>query len=72
MLIDLNAVPPSGLEGVEPLDNGREVDGLVQFGALGVGRLKMKIHRAALMQLFEANDQVLDAEQVFEIAKRLA
>jgi len=24
------------------------------------------------MQLFEANDQVLDAEEVFEIAKRLA
>jgi hypothetical protein len=72
LLIDLNAVPPSGLEGVEPPDYGREVDGLVQYGALGVGRLKMKIHRAALQQLFEANDQVLDAEEVFEIAKRLA
>jgi len=72
LLIDLNAVPPSGLEGVEPPDYGREVDGLVQYGALGVGRLKMKIHKAAVQQLFQANDQVLDAEEVFEIAKRLA
>ena len=72
LLIDLNAVPPSGLEGVEPPDAGREVDGLVQYGALGVGRLKMKIHKAAIQQLFQANDQVLDAEEVFEIAKRLA
>jgi len=72
LLIDLNAVPPSGLEGVEPPDAGREVDGLVQYGALGVGKFKMRIHRAALVQLFQANDQILDAEEVFEIAKRLA
>lgn len=72
LLIDLNAVPPSGLEGVEPPDAGREVDGYFQYGAMGIGRLKMKIHKAALQQLFEANDQVLDAEEIFEIAKRLA
>jgi methylenetetrahydrofolate/methylenetetrahydromethanopterin dehydrogenase (NADP+) len=72
LLIDLNAVPPSGLEGVEATDYNREVDGLFQYGAIGVGRLKMKIHKAALRQLFEANDQVLDAEEIFEIAKRLA
>ena len=38
------------------------VNGLV---ALGVGATKMKLHRAAIARLFECNDQVLDAEEVF-------
>jgi hypothetical protein len=31
----------------------------------------MKIHKAAIERLFTANDQVLDAEQLFEIGKSL-
>ncbi len=72
VLIDLNAVPPSGIEGVEAMDFGREYLGAVQFGALGVGRLKMKIHRAAIQQLFAANDQNLDAEEILALAQRLS
>lgn len=71
VLVDLNAVPPSGIEGVEPTDNRRLVDGLVQFGALGVGGTKMKIHKAAVARLFEANDLVLDAEQIYDLGQRL-
>ena len=29
----------------------------------------MKIHKAAVARLFESNDQVLDAEQVYALAK---
>jgi len=47
-------------------------DGIVSFGALGVGGLKMKIHRAAIARLFESNDQVLDAESIFELAEGVA
>lgn len=64
VLIDLNAVPPTGIHGVEVTDNGREALGIHHYGALGIGGLKMKIHKAAIASLFEANDRVLDAEEV--------
>ena len=31
--------------------------------------LKMKIHKACLARLFEVNDAVLDAEEIFELQK---
>ena len=67
--VDLNAVPPLGVEGVEAGDKGKDRDGVVGYGALGVGDLKMKVHRAAVARLFESNDQVLDAEQVYTLAQ---
>ena len=66
--IDLNAVPPMGIEGIEPAAKAAELDGVLVYGALGVGGSKMKIHRAAIERLFTANDQILDAEEVYEIA----
>ncbi|MBM4088227.1 MAG: bifunctional NADP-dependent methylenetetrahydromethanopterin dehydrogenase/methylenetetrahydrofolate dehydrogenase [Planctomycetes bacterium] len=69
--IDLNAVPPAGITGIDPMDNGVLRRGVACYGAIGVGGLKMKIHKAALRALFEANDRVLDAEQVFEIGRAL-
>jgi hypothetical protein len=67
--VDLNAVPPLGIEGVEAGDKGKDRDGVLGYGALGVGDLKMKVHRAAVARLFESNDQVLDAEQVYALAQ---
>jgi methylenetetrahydrofolate/methylenetetrahydromethanopterin dehydrogenase (NADP+) len=66
--IDLNAVPPLGIEGIEAADRGRSLDGIVAFGAIGVGGLKMTIHKRAIQWLFESNDLVLDAEEVLELA----
>jgi hypothetical protein len=68
---DLNAVPPLGIEGIEVTDNGTVRDGVPVFGALGVGGLKMKIHKACIARLFERNDVVLDVESIAEIAKEL-
>jgi hypothetical protein len=65
---DLNAVPPLGIEGVEVTDNAVEREGATVFGALGVGNLKMKIHRACIARLFERNDLVLDAETIADVA----
>ncbi|HKI35253.1 MAG TPA: NAD(P)-dependent methylenetetrahydromethanopterin dehydrogenase [Gemmataceae bacterium] len=67
--IDLNAVPPLGIEGVEVSDKGKEGDGAVCYGAVGVGETKMKVHKAAVARLFESNDQVLDAEEVYALAQ---
>jgi hypothetical protein len=66
--IDLNAVPPLGIEGVEVMDKAKERDGILCYGAVGIGGTKMKIHKAAIAKLFENNSQVLDAEDVYQIA----
>jgi hypothetical protein len=70
--VDLNAAPPLGIEGVEANDNGAKRDGVTVFGALGVGGLKMKIHKQCITRLFETNDAVLDAEAIFDIARTVA
>jgi hypothetical protein len=69
--IDLNAVPPLGIEGVEVTDRSQTRDGVVCYGAVGVGDTKMKIHRAAVARLFERNDQVLDADEVYALGEAL-
>jgi threonine dehydrogenase-like Zn-dependent dehydrogenase len=69
--IDLNAVPPVGIEGIEIFDKAVHRDNTVCYGAIGIGGTKMKIHRAAIGQLFEKNDQVLDAEEIYDLALRL-
>src|SRR5581483_8792600 len=50
--IDLNGVPPPGIEGVELVDKGADRGGVVCYGALGVGGTKMDIHRAAIAKMF--------------------
>jgi len=69
--IDLNAVPPLGIEGVKATDKGATLDGVRVWGALGVGGTKMKIHRRALQDLFKSNDKILDAEEVLAIGRAL-
>ncbi|MFQ3592764.1 MAG: NAD(P)-dependent methylenetetrahydromethanopterin dehydrogenase [Gemmataceae bacterium] len=71
MLIDLNAVPPLGIEGVEATDKDTQRDGIVCYGALGVGDTKMKLHRRAIAALFERNDAVLDAREVYALGESL-
>jgi hypothetical protein len=69
--IDLNAVPPAGIAGIDVMDKAKERDGVVCYGAIGVGGTKMKIHKAAIQKLFSANDLVMDAEEVYAIGKEL-
>ena len=69
--IDLNAVPPEGIGGVNVMDTAKEVDGQIVYGAIGVGGTKMKIHKAAIRQIFSTNDCILDAEEIFEIGLNL-
>lgn len=71
LVIDLNAAPPHGVGGIEIADRGAIRGGQTLYGALGVGGLKMKTHKAAIRQLFATCDAVLDAAEVFAIAKRV-
>ncbi len=69
--IDLNAVPPAGIGGVAPQDKATEHDGQFCYGAIGVGGLKMKLHKAAIHRLFETNDAVLDAEEIYQLGSKI-
>jgi hypothetical protein len=69
--IDLNAVPPLGIEGIDVSDKAKERDGLIGYGAVGVGGTKMKIHKAAIGRLFEDNKQFMDAEEVYALGQGL-
>ena len=68
-LADVNAVPPLGIGGIEATDKGVEREGKRVFGALGIGSLKMKVHRACVAQLFERNDAVIDLENIYGVAR---
>ena len=69
--VDLNAVPPLGIEGIEVNDTGVTRNGVVVFGAFGIGNFKTKLHKACVARLFTRNDLVLDAEVIAEIAREL-
>ena len=72
--VDLNAVPPVGIAGLAVADRAKPIGNgnAVGYGAIAVGGLKMKAHRAAVQSLFEQNDRVLDCVEVFEITKSIA
>ncbi len=70
--IDLNAVPPTGISDIGVTDKAAEKHGTICYGAIGVGGTKMKVHRKAIASLFEANDHVLDTEQIYALALQVA
>jgi hypothetical protein len=72
LIADVNAQPPLGVEGLEATDKGKERHGKTVFGALGIGGLKLKLHRALIGKLFESQDQVFDAEEIYAAAKEMA
>ena len=69
--IDLNGVPPAGIEGIDLFDAAADRGGTICYGAIGVGNTKMKVHRAAIAKLFTANNLVLDAEAIYELALQM-
>jgi hypothetical protein len=71
LAIDLNAVPPAGIGGIGPQDKAVEKDGQICYGAIGAGGIKMKLHKAAIRRLFESNDVILDAEEIYSLGGEL-
>jgi hypothetical protein len=71
LVADANASPPAGIAGVGLSDRGANSDGKILFGALGFGALKLALHRACISRLFEQNDLLLDAEEIYGIAKQM-
>jgi hypothetical protein len=65
--IDLNAIPPWGVTGVEVDDDGAERQGVLCYGAQGIRGMKMKLHKLALHLMFQQNDRVFDAPALYEL-----
>ncbi len=71
LVADANATPPAGIEGVDMMDRGTQRHGALVFGAIGFGTLKLALHRACVGKLFQQNDLVLDATEIYAIAKEM-
>ena len=72
MIADANATPPVGIGGTDMMDKGTIRNGKIIWGAIGFGTLKLALHRACIAKLFEDNKVVLDAENIFALAKEMA
>lgn len=71
VLVDLNAVPPAGLFGVNATDDGTEVGQRFAYGALAVGNLKMKLHREMIRQCFESNQHHFGLLEIQKLSRTL-
>ncbi|MDQ2104097.1 NAD(P)-dependent methylenetetrahydromethanopterin dehydrogenase [Azospirillum isscasi] len=72
---DINAVPPSGIEGVGAKDDGTPLPGGrgVGIGALAVGNVKFRVQHALLKRLAEAEKaEYLDFRDAYDAARRIA
>lgn len=72
LIADANTMPPLGIGGTDMMDKGVERHGKIIWGAIGFGAFKLALHRACIAKLFEDNKQVLDAENIFALAKEMA
>lgn len=72
---DINAVPPSGIEGVAAQDDGTPLPGGrgVGIGALAVGGVKFRVQHALLQRMADADTAVyLDFRDAYDAARDIA
>ena len=72
IVVDYNAQPPLGIGGIDAMDKAKERHGKLAIGALGLGGLKLKLHRTLIGKLFESADQAYDADEIYALAKEMA
>ena len=71
VLADVGTARILGFEGIDMMDNNTERFGKRIFGGIGIGALKLRLHRACISRLFESNELVLDANEVYNTATSL-
>ena len=70
---DINAVPPLGVEGLKPTDDGVEfLPGIWGIGALAIGPFKSQIEAELFKRAVESSKGILDYKVAYEIAKSIA
>jgi len=73
---DINAVPPSGIVGLDAFDNGKPLpgstSGAVGLGALAIGNIKYKTQSRLLKEMIESDKPVfIHFEHAFEVAREI-
>ncbi len=72
VLLDVNAVPPLGIEGIKLNDNMREMEpGIYVIGAITVGGLKHKLEKEILRQARSSGDKTYDYNVALQLARKL-
>ena len=71
LIADVGTSKILGFEGIDVMDKDTERYGKRIFGGIGIGALKLKLHRACIGKLFESNDNVLDADAIYKIAQTM-
>ncbi|MGH6867012.1 MAG: NAD(P)-dependent methylenetetrahydromethanopterin dehydrogenase [Methyloceanibacter sp.] len=72
---DVNAVPPSGIEGVGVKDNGTAIPGTkaVGIGALAIGNVKYKTEAGLFKMMIDSEKPIyLDFRDAYALAQKLA
>ncbi|WP_336739589.1 NAD(P)-dependent methylenetetrahydromethanopterin dehydrogenase [Aureimonas altamirensis] len=71
---DVNAVPPAGIEGIDPFDDGKPIEGTkaVGIGALAIGNIKYKTESGLFKRMIESDTPLaLDFRDAFAFARQL-
>lgn len=74
VVADVNAVPPSGIEGVELFDRGRIIDrtNVASVGPLAIGDIKYKTQAALFRSMLSSSESLmLDFTHAFARARKL-
>jgi len=76
VVADVNAVPPSGIAGLDPFDNGEEIanspSGAVAVGALAIGNVKYQTQNRLLKKMINSEEPLfLHFEHAFEVAREV-
>jgi methylene-tetrahydromethanopterin dehydrogenase len=75
VVADVNAVPPTGVEGLDVMGNGVEITphGTLGIGALAVGNIKYKTEFGLFQKMIEAAKPVtFDFRDAFQLARELS
>jgi len=73
ILVDINLVPPYGVEGMKPEYNNKEISpGIFGIGALGIGQIKYKIEREIFKEAaITKGKKIFDYNIAFEFANKI-
>jgi methylene-tetrahydromethanopterin dehydrogenase len=72
VLVDINAVPPFGVEGIELKDDMREMaPGIFTIGALAVGDLKHKLEKEILREARSNGKEIYNYNIALPLARKL-
>ena len=73
LVVDINLVPPYGIEGLKPKDNNKEIYSTVfGIGALAIGRLKSEVESLILKEAANTKGKIIfDYKYAFKKAKKI-